>query len=130
MKQQEYNFTVTYKSGQNHAYADCVSRYPKDAEDKSSSVDSHDALNIASELVNDASLLQLIDHMAGRNMSTDCRAFRRPQMLSLIDKFHYEKNFQLNDNLYLLVISRHLRCEVLTFLHDRRTAELLGLFKS
>ncbi|XP_072143827.1 retrovirus-related Pol polyprotein from transposon 412 isoform X2 [Dermacentor andersoni] len=135
LRLQEYDITVTYKSGRKHSDADCLSRAPidpppQDDEDDDAFLRIISAEDFAEQQRADPELKGLVDYLEGH---TDVvpRAFKRGlSSFTLQDSLLVKKNFSPVRANYLLVVPSGLRPEVLHALHDDPTAGHLGFSRT
>ncbi|GFT21867.1 transposon Ty3-I Gag-Pol polyprotein [Trichonephila clavipes] len=118
---QEHDFDVKYKTGKKHSDADALSRNPVEEEtetpDKFLAVTTR--MNLAMEQKKDQDLakLKLLSN------SSKNEEFR------FIDEIICRKNFDPDGKLWLPVIPKHLRADILRHFHDAPTAGHLGFAK-
>ena len=124
LRLQEYNFEVTYKSGKKHKDADSLSRNP--VEEESETPEKVDTLatisNIAAEQRKDPELSKIIE--------THEKAEPVTKSYNLIDGILCKKNFDPSGKIWLPVIPKHCRLEVLQYFHDAPTAGHLGFART
>ncbi|GFU85490.1 hypothetical protein TNCV_3178121 [Trichonephila clavipes] len=122
LRLQEHDFNVKYKTGKKHSDADALSRNPVEEEtetpDKFLAVTT--SMNLAMEQKKDQDLakLKLLSN------SSKNEEFR------FIDGILCRKNFDPDGKLWLPVIPKHLRADILRHFHDAPTAGHLGLAKT
>ncbi|GFU58710.1 transposon Ty3-I Gag-Pol polyprotein [Trichonephila clavipes] len=118
LRLQEHDFDVKYKTGKKHSDADALSRNPVEEEtetpDKFLAVTT--SMNLAMEQKKDQDLakLKLLSN------SSKNEEFR------FIDGILCRKNFDPDGKLWLPVIPKHLRADILRHFHDAPTAGHLG----
>ncbi|GFV09218.1 retrovirus-related Pol polyprotein from transposon 17.6 [Trichonephila clavipes] len=118
LRLQEHDFDVKYKTGKKHSDADALSRNPVEEEtetpDKFLAVTT--SMNLAMEQKKDQDLakLKLLSN------SSKNEEFR------FIDGILCRKNFDPDGTLWLPVIPKHLRADILRHFHDAPTAGHLG----
>ncbi|GFW23684.1 retrovirus-related Pol polyprotein from transposon 297 [Trichonephila clavipes] len=123
LRLQEHDFDVKYKTGKKHSDADALSRNPVEEEtetsDKFLAVTS---MNLAMEQKKkkdqDLAKLKLLSN------SSKNEEFR------FIDGILCRKNFDPDGKLWLPVIPKHLRADILRHFHDAPTAGHLGFAKN
>ncbi|GFV86466.1 retrovirus-related Pol polyprotein from transposon 412 [Trichonephila clavipes] len=114
LRLQEHHFDVKYKTGKKHSDADALSRNPVEEEtetpDKFLAVTT--SMNLAMEQKKDQDLakLKLLSN------SSKNEEFR------FIDGILCRKNFDPDGKLWLPVIPKHLRADILRHFHDAPTA--------
>lgn len=126
LRLQEYDFTVSYKSGRRQADADCLSRLPLPTTDCDADNFDHYIVSLEpafpnlstfkTEQQNDDSLKQLL---AAKKTSTANRFCTRDGLL-------YKKNYSTTGSRYLLVVPKSLRNSILRAMHDDPTSGHLG----
>ncbi|GFU41585.1 hypothetical protein TNCV_2792951 [Trichonephila clavipes] len=122
LRLQEHDFDVKYKTGKKHSDADALSRNPVEEEtetpDKFLAVTT--SMNLAMEQKKDQDLakLKLLSN------SSKNEEFR------FIDGILCRKNFDPDRKLWLPVIPKHLRADILRHFHDAPTAGHLGFAKT
>ncbi|GFT93743.1 hypothetical protein TNCV_1693761 [Trichonephila clavipes] len=122
LRLQELDFDVKYKTGKKHSDADALSRNPVEEEtetpDKFLAVTT--SMNLAMEQKKDQDLakLKLLSN------SSKNEEFR------FIDGILCRKNFDPDGKLWLPVIPKHLRADILRHFHDAPTAGHLGFAKT
>ncbi|GFV13512.1 hypothetical protein TNCV_2288551 [Trichonephila clavipes] len=122
LRLQEHDFDVKYKTGKKHSDADALSRNPVEEEtetsDKFLAVTTR--MNLAMEQKKDQDLakLKLLSN------SSKNEEFR------FIDGILCRKNFDPDGKLWLPVIPKHLRADILRHFHDAPTAGHLGFAKT
>ncbi|GFU19378.1 retrovirus-related Pol polyprotein from transposon 17.6 [Trichonephila clavipes] len=122
LRLQEHDFDVKYKTGKKHSDADALSRNPVEEEtetpDKFLAVTT--SMNLAMEQKKDQDLakLKLLSN------SSKNEEFR------FIDGILCRKNFDPDGKLWLPVIPKHLRADILRHFHDAPTAGHLGFAKT
>ncbi|XP_072144216.1 uncharacterized protein conv [Dermacentor andersoni] len=135
LRLQEYDITVTYKSGRKHSDADCLSRAPidpppQDDEDDDAFLGIISAEDFAEQQRGDPELKGLVEYLEGH---TDVvpRAFKRGlSSFTLQNNLLVKKNFSPVRASYLLVVPSALRPEILHALHDDPTAGHLGFSRT
>ncbi|UYV80596.1 SLC25A29 [Cordylochernes scorpioides] len=123
LRLQEFEVTVMYKSGRKHQDTDCLSRSPLScSEDIEEDIPSLMALqNFGQEQMKDPDLMKIADKM---QQETSNKSFRK------IDNTLYKKKYYPMRRVWLLVVPRHLRQELLENFHDSPTAGHLGFTKT
>ncbi|GFY16753.1 hypothetical protein TNCV_2788751 [Trichonephila clavipes] len=122
LRLQEHDFDVKYKTRKKHSDADALSRYPVEEEtetpDKFLAVTTR--MNLAMEQKKDQELakLKLLSN------SSKNEEFR------FIDGILCRKNFDPDGKLWLPVIPKHLRADILRHFHDAPTSGHLGFAKT
>ncbi|GFT87135.1 hypothetical protein TNCV_1938251 [Trichonephila clavipes] len=122
LRLQEYDFDVKYKTGKKHSDADALSRNPVEEETETSDkfLAVTTSMNLAMEQKKDQDLakLKLLSN------SSKNEEFR------FIDGILCRKNFDPDGKLWLPVIPKHLRADILRHFHDAPTAGHLGFAKT
>lgn len=130
LRLQEYTFSVSYKSGQLHKDADCLSRYPVDPPDTRE--DEQEALvlsitdftDIAAEQRRDPSLRAIINGLHSPHPDHSL------QLFVLHNDILHRYNTRPDGAELLLVVPVHLRSDVLAQLHDAPSAGHLGVSRT
>ncbi|GFV05812.1 retrovirus-related Pol polyprotein from transposon 17.6 [Trichonephila clavipes] len=122
LRLQEHDFDVKYKTGKKHSDADALSRNPVEEETETSDkfLAVTTSMNLAMEQKKDQDLAKL---KLLRNSSKN-EEFR------FIDGILCRKNFDPDGKLWLPVIPKHLRADILRHFHDAPTAGHLGFAKT
>ncbi|GFV18064.1 hypothetical protein TNCV_168681 [Trichonephila clavipes] len=122
LRLQEHDFDVKYKTGKKHSDADALSRNPVEEETETSDkfLAVTTSMNLAMEQKKDQDLakLKLLSN------SSKNEEFR------FIDGILCRKNFDPDGKLWLPVIPKHLRADILRHFHDAPTAGHLGFTKT
>ncbi|GFW70775.1 retrovirus-related Pol polyprotein from transposon 17.6 [Trichonephila clavipes] len=122
LRLQEHDFDVKYKTGKKHSDADALSRNPVEEETETSDkfLAVTTSMNLAMEQKKDQDLakLKLLSN------SSKNEEFR------FIDGILCRKNFDPDGKLWLPVIPKHLRADILRHFHDAPTAGHLGFAKT
>ncbi|GFY30385.1 hypothetical protein TNCV_4066351 [Trichonephila clavipes] len=122
LRLQEHDFDVKYKTGKKHSDADALSRNPVEEETETSDkfLTVTTSMNLAMEQKKDQDLakLKLLSN------SSKNEEFR------FIDGILCRKNFDPDGKLWLPVIPKHLRADILRHFHDAPTAGHLGFAKT
>ncbi|GFW56808.1 hypothetical protein TNCV_160381 [Trichonephila clavipes] len=122
LRLQEHDFDVKYKTGKTHSDADALSRNPVEEETETSDkfLAVTTSMNLAMEQKKDQDLakLKLLSN------SSKNEEFR------FIDGILCRKNFDPDGKLWLPVIPKHLRADILRHFHDAPTAGHLGFAKT
>ncbi|GFX19565.1 hypothetical protein TNCV_2074731 [Trichonephila clavipes] len=122
LRLQEHDFDVKYKTGKKHSDADALSRNPVEEETETSDkfLAVTTSMNLALEQKKDQDLakLKLLSN------SSKNEEFR------FIDGILCRKNFDPDGKLWLPVIPKHLRADILRHFHDAPTAGHLGFAKT
>ncbi|GFW28551.1 retrovirus-related Pol polyprotein from transposon 17.6 [Trichonephila clavipes] len=122
LRLQEHDFDVKYKTGKKHSDADALSRNPVEEETETSDkfLAVTTSMNLAVEQKKDQDLakLKLLSN------SSKNEEFR------FIDGILCRKNFDPDGKLWLPVIPKHLRADILRHFHDAPTAGHLGFAKT
>lgn len=131
LRLQEYDFTVSYKSGRRHADADCLSRIPlattdcdaDNFDDCLAAVTSTfpDAADFQREQRNDLTLDPLF--VAARTSHGSGR-------FTVRDKLLYKTNYSKPGARFLLVVPESLRSDVLRAMHDDATSGHFGFVRT
>ncbi|GFS66635.1 hypothetical protein TNCV_229101 [Trichonephila clavipes] len=121
LRLQEHDFDVKYKTGKKHSDADALSRNPVEEEtetpDKFLAVTT--SMNLAMEQKKDQDL--------------EIKTFEQliqNEEFRFIDGILCRKNFDPDGKLWLPVIPKHLRADILRHFHDAPTAGHLGFAKT
>lgn len=127
LRLQEYDFVVRYKSGRQHADADCLSRLPaSEPEADADNFDDYlavvssnfpDAETFIVEQQNDSSLQPLFAVAHGPNSS---------RRFVMRDRLLWKTNYLPWGARFLLVVPTRLRSQVLRTMHDDATSGHLG----
>ncbi|GFX23637.1 transposon Tf2-8 polyprotein [Trichonephila clavipes] len=122
LRLQEHDFDVKYKTGKKHSDADALSRNPveEDTETSDKFLAVTTSMNLAMEQKKDQDLakLKLLSN------SSKNEEFR------FIDGILCRKNFDPDGKLWLPVIPKHLRADILRHFHEAPTAGHLGFAKT
>ncbi|GFW85439.1 hypothetical protein TNCV_144841 [Trichonephila clavipes] len=120
LRLQEHDFDVKYKTGKKHSDADAFSRNPVETETPDKFLAVTTSMNLAMEQKKDQDLakLKLLSN------SSKNEEFR------FIDGILCRKNFDPDGKLWLPVIPKHLRADILRHLHDAPTAGHFGFAKT
>ncbi|GFV43535.1 hypothetical protein TNCV_1500671 [Trichonephila clavipes] len=122
LRLQEHDFDVKYKTGKKHSDADALSRNPVEEEtetpDKFLAVTT--SMNLAMEQKKDQDLAKL------KLLSNSYKN----EEFRFIDGILCRKNFDPDGKLWLPVIPKHLRADILRHFHDAPTAVHLGFAKT
>ncbi|GFX29904.1 hypothetical protein TNCV_4750321 [Trichonephila clavipes] len=121
LRLQEHDFDVKYKTGKKHSDADALSKISGRGNGNTrQNFSSHDSMNLAMEQKKDQDLakLKLLSN------SSKNEEFR------FIDGILCRKNFDPDGKLWLPVIPKHLRADILRHFHDAPTAGHLGFAKT
>ncbi|GFU02242.1 hypothetical protein TNCV_2466171 [Trichonephila clavipes] len=122
LRLQEHDFDVKYKTGKKHSDADALLRNPVEEETETSDkfLAVTTSMNLAMEQKKDQDLakLKLLSN------SSKNEEFR------FIDGILCRKNFDPDGKLWLPVIPKHLRADILRHFHDAPTAGHLGFAKT
>ncbi|GFX31796.1 transposon Tf2-6 polyprotein [Trichonephila clavipes] len=120
LRLQEHDFDVKYKTGKKHSDADALSRNPVEEETPDKFLAVATSMNLAMEQKKDQDLakLKLLSN------SSKNEEFR------FIDGILCRKNFDPDGKLWLPVIPKHLRADILRHFHDASTAGHLGFAKT
>ncbi|GFW54831.1 retrovirus-related Pol polyprotein from transposon 17.6 [Trichonephila clavipes] len=122
LRLQEHDFDVKYKTGKKHSDADALSRNPVEEEtetpDKFLAVTT--SMNLALEQKKDQDLAKL------KLLSNSSKN----EVFRFIDGILCRKNFDPDGKLWLPVIPKHLRADILRHFHDAPTAGHLGFAKT
>lgn len=143
LRLQQYDFSVTYKSGKKHMDADALSRCPLSSP-SSAATESPDALSLApviSPIVDrqaDLSSLQradaycrpIMDYLDGRVQPPNSRARRQLEKFQLLHGVLYRQNYNPNGSKWVPVVPHPLRRRILEEYHDAATAGHLGFAKT
>lgn len=135
LKLQEYDITISYKSGRQHSDADALSRLHPDTHDDSvpsapytTSPLSTVALDV--EQRGDPLLLPLIQLLEDPDRPAPRRLQRKAKLYTLHDGILYRKNYRPDGNRWLLVVPANLRGDIVRTCHDDLTAGHLGFLKT
>ncbi|GFX16596.1 transposon Tf2-11 polyprotein [Trichonephila clavipes] len=120
LRLQEHDFDVKYKTGKKHSDADALSRNPVEEETPDKFLAVTTSMNLAMEQKKDQDLakLKLLSN------SSKNEEFR------FIDGILCRKNFDPDGKLWLPVIPKHLRADILRHFHDAPTAGHLGFART
>ncbi|GFW65423.1 hypothetical protein TNCV_4410311 [Trichonephila clavipes] len=121
LRLQEHDFDVKYKTGKKHSDADALSRNPVEGNGNTRQILAvTTSMNLAMEQKKDQDLakLKLLSN------SSKNEEFR------FIDGILCRKNFDPDGKLWLPVIPKHLRADILRHFHDAPTAGHLGFAKT
>ncbi|GFV56378.1 transposon Ty3-I Gag-Pol polyprotein [Trichonephila clavipes] len=121
LRLQEHDFDVKYKTGKKHSDADALSRNPVEEETETS--DKFLAVTTSMNLA-----------MEQKKGSRPCEIKTFEQLIKneefrFIDGILCRKNFDPDGKLWLPVIPKHLRADILRHFHDAPTAGHLGFAK-
>lgn len=123
LRLQEYDFSVVYKSGKKHQDADSLSRNPIEGENFSS--EEMNVLssfkNIMEEQMKDANLVEIMKSKRTDTVKTN---------YELVDGILCKKNFDPDGKMWLPLIPKHLRKDILQYFHDSLTAGHLGFART
>lgn len=145
LRLQQYDFTITYKSGKKHLDADALSRCPLSSSMPPASSESRQpGLSLAP--INCASVFEsselpklqredtycrtLIDRLNGSAQPPNSRLRRQLHLFRLIDGVLCRTNHHPSGYRWVPVIPRQLRLRILEALHDDATAGHLGFQKT
>lgn len=127
LRLQEYNFTVSYKSGRKHADADCLSRMPLTTTDCDADDFDHLVASVTpafpdidafkAEQRTDTKLEPLFT--SARSTATSSYCVR--------DGLLYKRNYSSTGARFLLVVPERLRPAILQAMHDDPTSGHLGM---
>ncbi|GFU16812.1 hypothetical protein TNCV_923151 [Trichonephila clavipes] len=121
LRLQEHDFDVKYKTGKKHSDADALSRNPVEEETETSDKffhDEYEPCDGTEKKDQDLAKLKLLSN------SSKNEEFR------FIDGILCRKNFDPDGKLWLPVIPKHLRADILRHFHDAPTAGHLGFAKT
>lgn len=131
LRLQEYDFSVSYKSGRRHTDADCLSRLPVPAppcdddhfDDCLASLSTAipTASNLKEEQLKDSSLKTMFD--AAQRAQPSCPFVVRDGLL-------FKRNYSVDGARFLLVVPASLRAAILHATHDDPTAGHLGFVRT
>lgn len=145
LRLQEYDFTVTYKSGLKHLDADALSRCPLVPSSDDVASPSHaPSLPVAPvtyataddrrELIDhqraDSYCRKIMDRLAGSTRPPNSRLRRQLRQFQLLDGALYRTNHHPNGVKWVPVVPRTLRHRILQAFHDDATAGHLGFQKT
>lgn len=145
LRLQEYDFTVTYKSGKKHTDADALSRCPlsPQSDDQHSSVNSlilpiapadYGTYNLPDNLISlqraDTYCRDLINRLGGLAQPSNSRSRRQLDKFRLLNGALYHYNYHPTGDRWVPVIPRSLRKEILEAFHDAATAGHLAFRKT
>ncbi|GFX96043.1 hypothetical protein TNCV_2289331 [Trichonephila clavipes] len=122
LRLQEHDFDVKYKTGQEHSDADALSRNP--VEEKTETPDKFLAVTTSMNLAMEQKKDQDLAKLKLLSNSSKNEEFR------FIDGILCRKNFDPDGKLWLPVIPKHLRADILRHFHDAPTAGHLGFAKT
>lgn len=131
LRLQEFDVTVTYKSGRKHSDADCLSRAPvdeppKNDDDDDSFLGSISSSTFAQQQRADPDLKRLHEYLEGKTSSPPASFKRGLSSFCFQNGIIVKKNFAPNKTTYLIVVPSNLREEILQASHDEPTAGHLG----
>ncbi|GFW53309.1 transposon Tf2-6 polyprotein [Trichonephila clavipes] len=121
LRLQEHDFDVKYKTGKKHSDADALSRNPVEEETETS--DKFLAVTTSMNLAVEQKKDQDLEKLKLLSNSSKNEEFR------FIDGILCRKNFDPDGKLWLPVIPKHLRADILRHFHDAPTAGHLGFAK-
>lgn len=141
---QEYDVTVTYRSGKKHQDADALSRCPLGSNKTSASLPLDTVLPIAPVnrvAVEDLSGLPslqradtycrgMIDQLTGSSPPLNSRSRRQLQQFKFLDGILYRSTHLSSGHRWVPVAPRSIRAQILEALHDDATAGHLGFSKT
>ncbi|GFS81814.1 retrovirus-related Pol polyprotein from transposon 17.6 [Trichonephila clavipes] len=122
LRLQEHHFDVKYKTGKKHSDADALSRNPVEEETEIS--DKFLAVTTSMNLCGGTEKDQDLEKLKLLSNSSKNEEFR------FIDGILCRKNFDPDGKLWLPVIPKHLRADILRHFHDAPTAGHLGFAKT
>ncbi|GFU36473.1 transposon Tf2-11 polyprotein [Trichonephila clavipes] len=122
LRLQEHDFDVKYKTGKKHSDADALSRNPVEEETETS--DKFLAVTTSMNLAVEQKKDQDLEKLKLLSNSSKNEEFR------FIDGILCRKNFDPDGKLWLPVIPKHLRADILRHFHDAPTAGHLGFAKT
>ncbi|GBN12921.1 Transposon Ty3-I Gag-Pol polyprotein [Araneus ventricosus] len=124
LRLQEYDITISYKSGKKHQDADSLSRNPIEDGTISEEIGALSTiLNLGQEQRKDSEISNTIQ---------SCQESKKSNRsdLHLIDGTLYKRNFDPSGKRWLPVIPKHLRLDIVRHFHDAPTAGHLGFIKT
>ncbi|GBN43808.1 Retrovirus-related Pol polyprotein from transposon 412, partial [Araneus ventricosus] len=124
LRLQEYDITISYKSGKKHQDADSLSRNPIEDGTISEEIGALSTiLNLGQEQRKDSEISNTIQ---------TCQESKKSNRsdLHLIDGTLYKRNFDPSGKRWLPVIPKHLRLDLVRHFHDAPTAGHLGFIKT
>ncbi|GFS54092.1 hypothetical protein TNCV_2526601 [Trichonephila clavipes] len=122
LRLQEHDFDVKYKTGKKHSDADALSRNP--VEEETETPDNFLAVTTSMNLAMEQKKDQDLAKLKLLSNSSKNEEFR------FIDGILCRKNFDPDGKLWLPVIPKHLRADILRHFHDAPTAGHLGFAKT
>ncbi|GFV40953.1 retrovirus-related Pol polyprotein from transposon 17.6 [Trichonephila clavipes] len=122
LRLQEHDFDVKYKTGKKHSDADALSRNP--VEEETETPDKFLAVTTSMNLAVEQKKDQDLEKLKLLSNSSKNEEFR------FIDGILCRKNFDPDGKLWLPVIPKHLRADILRHFHDAPTAGHLGFAKT
>ncbi|GFY19082.1 hypothetical protein TNCV_3877701 [Trichonephila clavipes] len=122
LRLQEHDFDVKYKTGKKHSDADALSRNP--VEEETETPDKFLAVTMSMNLAMEQKKDQDLAKLKLLSNSSKNEEFR------FIDGILCRKNFDPDGKLWLPVIPKHLRADILRHFHDAPTAGHLGFAKT
>ncbi|GFX35683.1 hypothetical protein TNCV_744761 [Trichonephila clavipes] len=122
LRLQEHDFDVKYKTGKKHSDADALSRNP--VEEETETPDKFLAVTTSMNLAMEQKKYQDLAKLKLLSNSSKNEEFR------FIDGILCKKNFDPDGKLWLPVIPKHLRADILRHFHDAPTAGHLGFAKT
>lgn len=132
LRLQEFDFTITHKSGRKHSDADCLSRAPVELPQADTNDDDDAFLgalqisDMASRQRRDPVLRKLFARLEGQDAALPHFLTRHLSTFCVRNDVLYKKNFKANSRSYLLVVPDNLRDEIMQACHDDPTAGHLG----
>ncbi|GFV60296.1 retrovirus-related Pol polyprotein from transposon 17.6 [Trichonephila clavipes] len=122
LQHQEHDFDVKYKTGKKHSDADALSRNP--VEEETETPDKFLAVNTSMNLVMEQKKDPNLVKLKRLSNSSKNEEFR------FIDGIICRNKFDPDGKLWLPVIPKHLRADILRHFHDAPTAGHLGFAKT
>lgn len=127
LRLQEYNFTVSYKSGRKHADADCLSRMPVDATVCDADDFDHLIASVAPAFPDKATFeTEQRKDVSLNPLFVIAQASTPESRFCVRDGLLYKKSISGTGSRFLLVVPEALRSSVLYAMHDDATSGHLG----
>lgn len=135
LRLQEYDFSVTHRSGRKHQDADALSRCPLPTietqdDDNPITLASLSLDTVAQEQLQDPGTAALVQHITGASTSDNRKFCKRARHFSVRDGLLYRRNYSTDGQRWLLALPRQLRMDVLRCFHDDPTSGHLGISKT
>lgn len=131
LRLQEFDFSISYRSGRRHSDADCLSRLPI-----TTTQDSADTLDICFAAVfhtfPDANIFkrEQLNDLSLDPLFVDARNLKGSGRFRIRDGLLCKTNYSATGARYLLVVPQSVRCDVLRTIHDDPTSGHLGFIRT